>query len=131
MSQTSISRFVFVLIAVFATLTCAEQIESPMVYDCIGPIKPIKDVVISSQPPVCLFNGVDNSSGSIDVIEGDETSMVKPLNAVHKNTKNYVSVLFYASWCPFSIAFRPSLSVMASLYPSITHFEIEESVVRP
>ncbi|GJZ86306.1 5'-adenylylsulfate reductase-like protein 4, partial [Tanacetum coccineum] len=62
---------------------------------------------------------------------GDEASLQKALSMVHKNAQDYVVVLFYASWCPFSITFRPSLSVMASLYPSVAHFAIEESVIRP
>ncbi|GKD07003.1 5'-adenylylsulfate reductase-like protein 4, partial [Tanacetum coccineum] len=65
------------------------------------------------------------------LIKGDEASLQKALSMVHKNAQDYVVVLFYASWCPFSITFRPSLSVMASLYPSVAHFAIEESVIRP
>lgn len=50
---------------------------------------------------------------------------------VHKNSHDYVAVLFYASWCPFSRIFRPSFSILSSLYPSIPHFAIEESTIRP
>lgn len=67
----------------------------------------------------------------IGVTEGNEVSLQKALNMVYKNTHDYVAVLFYASWCPFSRSFRPSFSVVASLYPSIPHFAIEESSVRP
>lgn len=69
--------------------------------------------------------------GSGGVIEGNEASLQKALNMVYKNTHEYVAVLFYASWCPFSRSFRPSFSVVSSLYPSIPHFAIEESSVRP
>ncbi|KAF5766410.1 putative Thioredoxin domain-containing protein [Helianthus annuus] len=125
------TMIVLVLLVIFATPTCTEQIENPRVCDCIGPFKSMKDLVISSQSPVCSLNGIDNSSGAIGVIEGEEASLQKALNTVHKYGQSYVIVLFYASWCPFSITFRPNLSVMASLYPSISHFAIEESVVRP
>lgn len=64
-------------------------------------------------------------------IQGDEVSLQKALNMVHKNYHEYVAVLFYASWCPFSRIFRPVFSVLSSLYPSIPHFAIEESSVRP
>ncbi|KAI4307400.1 hypothetical protein L6164_030596 [Bauhinia variegata] len=72
--------------------------------------------------------------GSIDyvgVTEGDEISLQKALNMVHKNNHDYIAVLFYASWCPFSRIFRPSFSILSSLYPSIPHFAIEESSIRP
>ncbi|KAK9269947.1 hypothetical protein L1049_025520 [Liquidambar formosana] len=42
-----------------------------------------------------------------------------------------LAVLFYASWCPFSRTCRPSFSVLSSLYPSIPHFAVEESAIRP
>ncbi|KAI3762180.1 hypothetical protein L1987_52604 [Smallanthus sonchifolius] len=129
MSQTRISRFVFVQLVIFLTLTCAQ--ENPRVSNCIGPLESIKDSLFSSQSPVCPLNGIDNSSGVVGVKEGEEASLQKALNMVHKNTQNYVIILFYASWCPFSMTFRPKLSIMASLYPSISHFAIEESVVRP
>lgn len=64
-------------------------------------------------------------------MQGDEASLQKALNMVHKNYHEYVAVLFYASWCPFSRVFRPVFSVLSSLHPSIPHFAIEESSVRP
>ncbi|XP_076947898.1 5'-adenylylsulfate reductase-like 4 [Bidens hawaiensis] len=123
MRQTIISQLGLVLLVLlFGTLTCAEEIE---VSNSMGPPKLI---IFSSQSPICPF---DNSSGAIAVIEGDESSLQKALNTIHKNTQSYVVILFYASWCPFSITFRPKLSIMASLYPSISHFAFEESVIRP
>jgi thiol-disulfide isomerase/thioredoxin len=64
-------------------------------------------------------------------VKGDEVSLQKALNIVHMNSHEYVAVLFYASWCSFSKTFRPSFSIMSSLYPSIPHFAIEESAIRP
>ena len=64
-------------------------------------------------------------------VQGDEVSLQKALNMVHKNNHEYVAVLFYASWCPFSRVFKPIFSVLSSLHPSIPHFAIEESSVRP
>lgn len=65
------------------------------------------------------------------ILQGDEASLQKALNMVHKNYHEYVAVLFYASWCPFSRIFRPVFSVISSLHPTIPHFAIEESSVRP
>lgn len=65
------------------------------------------------------------------IVKGDEVSLQRALNIVHMNSHEYVAVLFYASWCPFSRTFRSSFSILSSLYPSIPHFAIEESAVRP
>jgi thiol-disulfide isomerase/thioredoxin len=65
------------------------------------------------------------------IMQGDEVILQKALNMVHKNYHEYVAVLFYASWCPFSRIFRPVFSILSSLHPTIPHFAIEESSVRP
>lgn len=65
------------------------------------------------------------------LVKGNEVALQKALHMVHKNTHDYVALLFYASWCPFSGTFRPSFSVLSSLFPSVPHFAIEESAVRP
>ncbi|KAI3852956.1 hypothetical protein MKX03_014499 [Papaver bracteatum] len=67
----------------------------------------------------------------VGVTEGDDVSLQKVLNLVHKNSHDYVAVLFYASWCSFSRTCRPTFAAMSSLYPSILHFAFEESVVKP
>ncbi|KAD5507506.1 hypothetical protein E3N88_15209 [Mikania micrantha] len=64
------------------------------------------------------------------LLQGDETSLQKALSIVDTNTHDYVVLLFYASWCPFSTMLKPHLSTMSSLFPSIPHFAIEESVVK-
>lgn len=77
------------------------------------------------------FPYTNNSQCSSVFVKGDEVSLQRVLNMVHRNTHDYVAILFYASWCPFSAIFRPSFSILPSLYPSIPHFAIEESVIRP
>lgn len=64
-------------------------------------------------------------------IQGDEDSLQRALHIVHENTDDYVALIFYATWCPFSRTFKPTFSLLASLFPSIPHFAIEESTVRP
>ncbi|KAL5992446.1 5'-adenylylsulfate reductase-like [Asimina triloba] len=68
---------------------------------------------------------------SAGVMEGDEVSLHRALNLVQKNSHEYVSVLFYASWCPFSKTLRPNFTILSSLFPMIHHFAFEESSVRP
>nr|GEU35216.1 5'-adenylylsulfate reductase-like 4 [Tanacetum cinerariifolium] len=92
-------------------------------------LKSVKDLILGDGfDGFCLVSGNEYGFG---VIEGDETSLQKAINGIGTNTHEYVVMLFYASWCPFSTILRPSLSTMSSLYPSIPHFAIEESVVKP
>ncbi|KAK8549139.1 hypothetical protein V6N13_054118 [Hibiscus sabdariffa] len=79
--------------------------------------------------PFC--SGFDESVDFVGVTEGDEISLQKALDMVQRNSHEFVSVLFYASWCPFSRSFRPSFTTLSSSYPSIPHFAIKESAVRP
>ncbi|XVE55512.1 hypothetical protein DITRI_Ditri03aG0164400 [Diplodiscus trichospermus] len=92
----------------------------------------ISDAIFHFRDSFCPINS--DFSESIDfvgVTEGDEVSLQKAHSMVHKNSHEYVAVLFYASWCPFSRSFRPSFSILSSSYPCIPHFAIEESAVRP
>ncbi|XP_074574422.1 5'-adenylylsulfate reductase-like 5 [Curcuma longa] len=41
------------------------------------------------------------------------------------------SVLFYASWCPFSHSIRPAFDALNSMFPQIKHLVVEESSVMP
>ncbi|KAL6176932.1 hypothetical protein ACLB2K_053564 [Fragaria x ananassa] len=95
------------------------------------PVESAAEAIFGLQDSVCAINGVTRSVGSNGVIVGDEVSLQRALNLVHKNRHEYVAVLFYASWCPFSGMFKPTFSVLASLYPSIPHFAFEESAIRP
>ncbi|XP_044475942.1 5'-adenylylsulfate reductase-like 4 isoform X2 [Mangifera indica] len=92
------------------------------------PTESITDSILGFRSFNCL---VSTGFQSHDVIEGGELSLQRALNMVHKNSHDFVAVLFYASWCPFSRNFRPSFSILSSLYPSIPHFAIEESAIRP
>ncbi|XP_022636405.1 5'-adenylylsulfate reductase-like 4 isoform X3 [Vigna radiata var. radiata] len=87
----------------------------------VCPVHSLLDFVLGFPDSTCPL---PDSLGSIAVTE-------KALNMVHKNNHEYVAVLFYASWCPFSRVFRPVFSVLSALHPSIPHFSIEESSVRP
>ncbi|XP_068638082.1 5'-adenylylsulfate reductase-like 7 [Aristolochia californica] len=48
-----------------------------------------------------------------------------------KQRNGYTSVLFYASWCPFSIHARSTYDVFSAMFPQITHLAVEESKVMP
>uniref|UniRef100_A0A7N0UPU2 Thioredoxin domain-containing protein n=2 Tax=Kalanchoe fedtschenkoi TaxID=63787 RepID=A0A7N0UPU2_KALFE len=78
----------------------------------------------------CDLNGSELDD-VVGVIEGDEASLLSVINMVQNNNHDYVALLFYASWCPFSIRSRPIFSILSALYPTIPHFAIEESSIRP
>lgn len=126
MSPTRVLRTGFILLVIFVRLSCADEL--PRVSNSVCPTKSIRASIFGFQDSGCPLGGIDHPLG---IIEGDETSLQKALSMVDTNTHDYVVVLFYASWCPFSTVFRPSLSVMSYLYPSIPHFAIEESMVKP
>ncbi|KAL8514031.1 hypothetical protein ACS0TY_013228 [Phlomoides rotata] len=109
-------------------LTCADPVRVPSPPTC--PLSSLEDFIFFPKNDVCHISR-DQFSHAVGVIEGDEVTLQKALNMVHKNEHDYVSVLFYSSWCPFSGIFRPKLSILSSIFPSIPHFAIEESAVRP
>ncbi|KAH9321024.1 hypothetical protein KI387_015663 [Taxus chinensis] len=65
------------------------------------------------------------------VAELDEVSLERALNFLQKSGSNYMAVLFYASWCPFSKLCQPVFSALSSMFPTIHHVAIEESAIRP
>ncbi|CAI0433121.1 unnamed protein product [Linum tenue] len=46
-------------------------------------------------------------------------------------TNGYTSVLFYASWCPFSRGMLSKFEMLAAMFPEIQHLAVEESSVLP
>ncbi|KAJ4839462.1 hypothetical protein Tsubulata_022964 [Turnera subulata] len=117
--------------AVCGTLLCgcAAADTGRSVSTC--PVESATDSILPFRDRYCSSHGPSDPPSFAGVTEGDETSLLKVLNMVYKNSRDHVAVLFYASWCPFSRAFRPSFSVLSSSYPTIPHFAIEESSVRP
>ncbi|RRT33655.1 hypothetical protein B296_00055593 [Ensete ventricosum] len=49
----------------------------------------------------------------------------------HGESNGYYSILFYASWCPFSSSIRPIFDVLSSMFPQTKHFLVEESTTMP
>ncbi|KAA8538093.1 hypothetical protein F0562_027701 [Nyssa sinensis] len=129
---TRVCEMGLVLLLVLGRLMCVEPVRASLSAMC--PISSVTDSIVGGDRDESCPSNRDDFNQFVDVIgvtEGDEVSLQRALNMVHRNSHDYVAVLFYASWCPFSGTFRPSLSIMSSLYPTIPHFAIEESVVRP
>ncbi|CAL9219483.1 unnamed protein product [Arabidopsis halleri] len=62
-------------------------------------------------------------------IEVDGDSLDRVMDSNHGNA--YMSVLFYASWCPFSRAVRPKFDMLSSMFPQIQHLAVEHSQALP
>ncbi|KAK6130737.1 hypothetical protein DH2020_035525 [Rehmannia glutinosa] len=120
-----------VLFLLLGRLTCADPVRVPSP-PAVCPLISVKDIIFASRSDLLLesANPFPNEFQS-PVPSGDEVSLQKALNIIHKNEHDYVALLFYSSWCPFSGPFRPSFSLLSSIFPSIPHFAIEESAVRP
>ncbi|TKY62901.1 5'-adenylylsulfate reductase 5 [Spatholobus suberectus] len=43
----------------------------------------------------------------------------------------YVSILFYASWCPFSRKMLPEFEILSSMFPQVEHVALEQSSALP
>ncbi|KAB5512178.1 hypothetical protein DKX38_029237 [Salix brachista] len=48
-----------------------------------------------------------------------------------KQRNAYTSVLFYASWCPFSSSMLPKFEMLSSMFPQIKHLALEQSSAFP
>ncbi|KAG2682796.1 hypothetical protein I3843_10G001500 [Carya illinoinensis] len=48
-----------------------------------------------------------------------------------KGRNEYTSVLFYASWCPFSCSALPTYKTLSSMFPQIEHLTVEKSSAMP
>ncbi|XP_028761268.1 5'-adenylylsulfate reductase-like 5 [Neltuma alba] len=48
-----------------------------------------------------------------------------------KQRIGYISVLFYASWCPFSQSVLPKLETLSSIFPQVEHLVVEQSSTLP
>ncbi|CAN7046484.1 unnamed protein product [Brassica oleracea var. botrytis] len=123
-------NFLLLLVIVFGKLTfvafCARvPICAP---------RSVKDYTFELRDPTCqLSDELHERLHFVAVTEARkvmERWLQTALDMIHKNKCNYVALLFYASWCPFSISFRPSFHVISSLYSSIPHFAIKESSVK-
>ncbi|PIN21776.1 Thioredoxin [Handroanthus impetiginosus] len=117
------------LFLLLGRLTLGEPVRVPLP-PAVCPLNSVKDFIFASRNDVCSL-GREEMLYTTGVIEADEVTLQKALNAIHKNKHDYVALLFYSSWCPFSGPFKPTFSALSSIFPSIPHFAIEESAVRP
>lgn len=93
----------------------------------------------SSPPPICpiqsnfFINSLNSQSpfhfSPNSPLQVGSDFLDRILNS--KGSNAYTSVLFYASWCPFSHNVRSTFRILSSMFPHIEHLEVEESSVVP
>ncbi|KAJ4721260.1 5'-adenylylsulfate reductase-like 5 [Melia azedarach] len=62
-------------------------------------------------------------------IEVDGEFLDRALTSKQRNA--YTSVLFYASWCPFSRSARQKFETLSSMFPQMEHYAVEQSSALP
>ncbi|CAJ2637358.1 5'-adenylylsulfate reductase-like 5 isoform X3 [Trifolium pratense] len=84
------------------------------------------------EPPSFLFNlqsqcPIFVQSNPPLQVDGN---FIEELLSGRKKTES-VSILFYASWCPFSRRMLPKFETLSSMFPQIEHLVIEQSSALP
>ncbi|OMO55274.1 Thioredoxin-like protein [Corchorus olitorius] len=69
------------------------------------------------------------SISPIPPLEVDGNFLYRALTS--RKWNGYTSVLFYASWCPFSNRLRPKFDILSSMFPQIEHLAVEQSSASP
>lgn len=93
----------------------------------------------TSAPPICpiqsnfLINSLNSQTpfhfSPNSPLQVGSDFLDRILNS--KGNNAYTSVLFYASWCPFSHNVRSTFKILSAMFPHIEHLEVEESLVVP
>ncbi|XP_044499687.1 5'-adenylylsulfate reductase-like 7 [Mangifera indica] len=108
-------RFLIFVTGVVFTIQCVSS----------APLCPLQlDVFRNSLQLQCSLGISPNP-----LIRVDGEFLDRALSSKQGNT--YASVLFYASWCPFSRSMHPTFEVLSSMFPQMEHFAIEQSSALP
>ncbi|KAL6527263.1 5'-adenylylsulfate reductase-like 4 [Orobanche gracilis] len=85
-----------VLFFLLGSLKCEDLVRVSLP-PAVCSLNSVKDIIFASQNDVCSVCETGFSHTTC-VIEGDEATLQKALNVIHKNEHDYVSLLFYSSW---------------------------------
>uniref|UniRef100_A0A7N0UKR5 Thioredoxin domain-containing protein n=1 Tax=Kalanchoe fedtschenkoi TaxID=63787 RepID=A0A7N0UKR5_KALFE len=123
-------RIGMTLLALIGGALCEEPSVAGARASEVCPVRSAARSILGGAEQWCDLNGSELDD-VVGVIEGDEASLLSAMKMVQNNTHDYVALLFYASWCPFSTRSRPVFSILSALYPTVPHFSVEESSIRP
>ncbi|CAA7057792.1 unnamed protein product [Microthlaspi erraticum] len=120
------------LLLVLITLTNTTIASSSSSFSTICHRESAKDYIFGFRDRNCPGDeSASHRPRFASVTEGDDGWLQMATEMIdNKNKCDYVALLFYASWCPFSKSVRPNFDAISSLYSSIPHFAIEESSVK-
>ncbi|KAL8096643.1 5'-adenylylsulfate reductase-like 7 isoform X2 [Apium graveolens] len=107
------------ILVFFSAIFTASSGDSP---PAMCPVQP--NFLISTLNSQCPFHFSPNSP-----LQVGSDFLDRILNS--KGNNAYISVLFYASWCPFSHNVRLTFRTLSAMFPHIEHLEVEESSVVP
>eukprot|EP00250_Pteridium_aquilinum_P034534 c7718_g1_i1 orf=301-1305(+) len=65
------------------------------------------------------------------VLEVNGSALERSLRLLNTRDSMYAAVLVYARWCPFSRALLPVFYSLASTFPFVYHFAVEETALQP
>ncbi|KAG2583802.1 5'-adenylylsulfate reductase-like 4 [Panicum virgatum] len=98
----------------------------------VCPRPPAAETVLRRAPVACAAADAPGPRRRhAAVVEGDDGALQKAIALVLQNREDFVAILFYASWCPFSKIFRTDFQKLSSFFPTIAHFSFEESHIKP
>ncbi|XP_058722682.1 5'-adenylylsulfate reductase-like 5 [Vicia villosa] len=112
------ASLLFLSITVFSILQSASASSSSNA--CI----PVPDSFLYNLQSQCPIYVQSNPPLQVD------GNFIEEVLSGKKNTES-VSILFYASWCPFSRRMLPKFETLSSMFPQIEHFVLEQSSALP
>ncbi|MED6196029.1 5-adenylylsulfate reductase-like [Stylosanthes scabra] len=111
-SMASLLLFLFVASFSFAQSSSASS-SSPAVPPFLYSLQSQCSVAVSPTPPL--------------QVDGDFVEAVLS----GRKSVGHISILFYASWCPFSQRMLPDYEVLSSMFPQVEYLALEQSSALP
>ncbi|XP_023750263.1 5'-adenylylsulfate reductase-like 7 [Lactuca sativa] len=109
--------FIFITLTIFSSISSALASLSSSCHPQIHPF--LHDLQLQCPTTIVSSSPIEMNGESLD----NFMSSYK--------TNAYTSILFYASWCPFSINAQAKFHALASMYPQIKHVKVEQSSALP
>ncbi|CAI9271556.1 unnamed protein product [Lactuca saligna] len=109
--------FTFITLTIFSSVSSALPSLSSSCHPQIHPF--LHDLQLQCPTTIVSSSPIEMNGESLD----NFMSSYK--------TNAYTSILFYASWCPFSINAQTKFHALASMYPQIKHVKVEQSSALP
>ncbi|XP_052196062.1 5'-adenylylsulfate reductase-like 5 isoform X2 [Diospyros lotus] len=110
-----------VLICIYTTASWIGFVSSSSVSTSTCPLQSntfLHDLQLQCPHTISAFSPIEMDGESLD-------------RTLSSSTNIYTSVLFYASWCPFSSGVRTKFAALSAMFPQIKHVMVEQSSAMP